>query len=1261
MKKALSILLCLCLVLSVFTAMPFTASAATLDETTESVGASSGTTGDCTWTLSGDGVLTISGNGRMGDYYGAGYYPIDNTFSPWDNWVIRSIIIENGVKSIGVSAFYGCGNLTSITIPNSIESIGDAAFKYCNSLVSINIPDSVTSIGNGSFYDCNSLTNITLGNSVTSIGAMAFEHCDSLTSVTIGNSVKSIGSYAFEDCTSLSNLNFSDSVTYIGNAAFRNTSLSGEIINDVEYFGKVAYRYTGSKEEVTTVAIKQGTKGIAVNAFGGCEALTTVTMPTGLEIIGEEAFIGCEELQNIKVPDGVKFIGGSAFRSCYSLTDIHLPDSVETIGQWAFYYSGLQSITIPYSVTSVGYEAFHNTQWYNNLPNEDIYLGKVLYEYKGHNPLATSIIIKGGTTEIAPSAFANCSNLKQVTIPDSVKKIGSSAFYECRSLTSIGNKLGNSLPDNLTEIGSSAFSRTGLTNISIPGSVETIGDSAFSYSDLKSVNIIDGVKKINDQAFNSCRLLKSVSIPSSVTLIGIKAFNGCELLENINVPDKVTCIGSGAFEDCKRLQSVSLGCNVTNIFSEAFKNCTKLTSIIIPDSIRNISSSAFENCTGLTSIHFGNNIKNIGKYAFRGCTGLTSVVIPKSVYQIGYGAFHDCGSIQDAFYYGSEDDWKKIYVGDENDDLLNVLRYNSHVSINVLGEVFSHDLKYFAKAQNSTQFSPELAHLMMTFANAAYTKENIKRAYSQLGLWQYDSKYYDENFAEYGTEKAPFNVGYVVDDSGTKCVLVTIRGSGNPFDASQGTLDWLGNISLKAVEKDGYYVNENFYNTMRNIYSELDSYIFKHFNQKIEDLKNTKFFITGHSRGAAVGNLLEKEIGKAVGKEHVYGYNFAVPDSVYEYKSSLSQDYENIFNLSHIQDVVSYLPSLLVFPEQWTENTDCVYSKHGITVWFDDGQLDSLGLEAHVDGQKYYINYLRNRYPLSSYITETDLAVDVHPLNPSVFTGRYKVYSSYCPVDVELVDENGTVIASIVNGEVDYHDSHFGEIVIVTEGDHKSFAVPANSNYSLRLIGSDAGTMDYYISEVDIVNREVVTTKGFEGVSLVKGKEMYCPITDYSNANDTQLFVLNENSITQEILTNGTEVNPIFASESKLILPCGASVTLTAESKDAYRWYSTDENVATVENGVVTIHTNGEANIIAETVNGARAICHVSSYVIGDTDNDSIINIRDVTAIQRHIAELNLLTEKQLAAADTNGDGKVDINDATHLQMYLAEYNVVLG
>ena len=164
------------MVTTTFFAIPINVSA---EETAEfSLGATSGITGDCTWKLDDEGTLTISGNGKMGNYYlvwGA----------PWER-NIKSVIIEKGVTSIGSFAFYSCTSLTNLTISGSVTSIGDYAFSECTSLASVTIPDSVTSIGDDVFYDCTNLTSVTIGDSVTSIGHYAFWFCQRLSDVYYG-------------------------------------------------------------------------------------------------------------------------------------------------------------------------------------------------------------------------------------------------------------------------------------------------------------------------------------------------------------------------------------------------------------------------------------------------------------------------------------------------------------------------------------------------------------------------------------------------------------------------------------------------------------------------------------------------------------------------------------------------------------------------------------------------------------------------------------------------------------------------------------------------------------------------------------------------------------------------------------------------------------------------------------------------------------------------------------------------------------------
>ena len=220
------------------------------------------------WHFTDDGVLTISGKGKMYDF---SYFNV----GLWSEYDIKRIIIGDGVTTIGEYAFKYCSSLTSVTIPNSVTEIGSDAFRGCSALTSVNIPNSVTTIGSSAFWYCSALTSVTIPNSVTTIGENAFRDCSALTSVTIPNSVTKIGSETFRGCSVLTSVTIPNSVTTIGSEAFR-----------------------------------------------GCSALTSVTIPNSVTRISDYTFSDCTNLQKVNIGNSVKTIGTLAFNNCTSITQI---------------------------------------------------------------------------------------------------------------------------------------------------------------------------------------------------------------------------------------------------------------------------------------------------------------------------------------------------------------------------------------------------------------------------------------------------------------------------------------------------------------------------------------------------------------------------------------------------------------------------------------------------------------------------------------------------------------------------------------------------------------------------------------------------------------------------------------------------------------------------------------------------------------------------------------------------------------------------
>lgn len=569
----------------------------------------SGTCGaNLTWVMTGDGVLTISGEGNMYDYN-------MSSTPPWNSYreSITSAVVEDGITALGNYSFLWCTNLASVKLPDSLTTIGTRAFHGCSSLVDITIPESVTYLGSDAFFSCESLVFVKVPSGVTEIYFGLFRGCSSLVEVDLHDGITEIGNEVFYGCSSLASIAIPSGVTMIGSSLFEGcTALTDITIPDsVTDIGSYAF---SSCESLAKIQIPSGVTEIGSGAFNGCAALVRVQLPEGIRSIENYLFKNCAALQEVDIPEGTVSIGKDAFKNCTALTTIRLPDSLTSIDDGAFSgCTALKTIAFPAGLQSFG---------------DQVISGCTGIE---------EIVLPGCVTSVGSSAFANCTNLKTVVIPECVTAIESKAFYNCVSLENVN------LPSTLTEIGDKAFAGSAVTSIVVPAGVTQIGEYTFSgCPELKSVELPEGLISIGNSAFEKCSALEQINLPSTLTQIGMYAFEGCESITQMDIPDGVTAMGSGVFYNCTGLRFVSFPASIGTLPQYTCHGCTNLTEVSISDGISAIDSGAFDSCVSLTEITIPDSVTSIGFIVFRACTGLTAVDLPDGLTELGDSVFEYC-------------------------------------------------------------------------------------------------------------------------------------------------------------------------------------------------------------------------------------------------------------------------------------------------------------------------------------------------------------------------------------------------------------------------------------------------------------------------------------------------------------------------------------------------------------------------------------------------------------------------------------------
>ena len=607
---------------------------------------------------------------------------------------ITSVVIPEGIVSIGSQSFFECRQLSSINLPSTVRNFAWRSFGCCSSIQSIVIPEGVTVLKDAMLYGCESLETVVLPSTLKTIENAVFHYDHNLSKINLPEGLESLQGTVFGECYSLDSIVLPTTLNRIDNSVFYGCSFTsfvnysnlnaeynnywgafsviGSLMNgliEFDLISKELIKYNGNatsfvlpndikkinpdffkSSSIDTIIIDDGVIEICDYFICDCKKEIVVIIPESVTSIGDYAFCNDSLLSSIKIPDGVKEIGKGAFYNNVALTDINIPSGLETIGDYAFYNcSSLSSMNLNEGLTNIGSSAF-----YGCLSLSSIVIPSTVKQIRN---------------EFRESTFGRCINLKEIIIKTPliaddfyhIFREGHSETFDpdVWEMGTNGKRYLSTwkmvkpevvvFPEGTTKIPDNSFSElNNLQAFTIPSTVTSIGDYAFNNcSSITSLSLPDGITSIGVNAFRNCNLLASMNIPSGLTKIGKEAFRDCSSwASDIVIPEGVTSINDYTFYNCSSITSISLPNGITSIGREAFRGCSSLASdIVISDGVTSISDYTFYNCSTIPSIVIPDGITKIGTGAFENCSSLSSMAIPESVTAIGDYAFKNCYSI----------------------------------------------------------------------------------------------------------------------------------------------------------------------------------------------------------------------------------------------------------------------------------------------------------------------------------------------------------------------------------------------------------------------------------------------------------------------------------------------------------------------------------------------------------------------------------------------------------------------------------------
>lgn len=612
----------------------------------------------------------------------------------YQNENIKSVIVGEGVESIGESCFSFVKNLSEVKVSRSVISVGDTAFKYTpwyeaqkdlvilGSVLTemkedhavLNVPSGVKVVGKHVAVFKSNVRRVILPETVTTLCESAFNSRgnENIKEFVFTDSLNNIGLHAFGKNKWIES--FGDNPIVINRQLYQMTT-SGTSVTIPNGVTKICAEVFKENNDIRYVYFPSTLKEIGEEAFAGCQNLVSIDLPEGLERLGKACFYRCKKLSKIYVPNSLIEIGRSAFNSCSALTEVVFGESLKIIGEKAFAdCTMLSKVQMSGSIISILPEAFSNCALLPGIviPNGVTKINAAVFS--GCKSLE-SVAMNGGITEIdksafekctdlteivvpaiiGPKAFDGCSGLKKVTFTAGLNKIEKDTFNGCKALTEAV------IPEGTEVIDENAFlDCTVLKRVALPSTLKTIGKCAFRRcSSLETICIPDSVDTIGDNAFEGCSSLSEVTIKDSISNYGLDVFTNTPYMKqafgefvvmggvlakylgnnkDVVIPENVTTIGENAFAEAYYVETITIPDTVLAIANKVFGEVRtwgdapmpKLKKLMIGNGVTSIGDSAFANCVSLTDVSFGTALSNIGKQAFSGCKKLNAIDLSKT-------------------------------------------------------------------------------------------------------------------------------------------------------------------------------------------------------------------------------------------------------------------------------------------------------------------------------------------------------------------------------------------------------------------------------------------------------------------------------------------------------------------------------------------------------------------------------------------------------------------------------------------------------